>query len=72
MDASIGGLFMFFQPIVGTILGWLLLGEAMTSCFLPGFALIAVGVVLAMRGGNTTAEEKLQRSRKEDVPRCFQ
>ena len=72
MDASIGGLFMFFQPIVGTILGWLLLGEAMTSYFLPGFALIAVGVVLAMKGGNTTAAEKLQRSRKEDVPRCFQ
>ena len=65
MDASIGGLFMFFQPIVGTILGWLLLGEAMTDFFLPGFALIAVGVVLAMKGGNTTAEEKLQRSRKE-------
>ena len=59
MDASIGGLFMFFQPIVGTFLGWLLLAEPITSWFWPGFALIAVGVILALRGGNTTAAEKL-------------
>ena len=59
MDASIGGLFMFFQPVVGTLLGHFLLGEAITSYFAPGFALIASGVVLAMRGGNTTAAEKL-------------
>lgn len=59
MDASIGGLFMFFQPVVGTLLGYLMLDETITSYFLPGFALIAGGVVLAMRGGNTTAEEKL-------------
>jgi drug/metabolite transporter (DMT)-like permease len=50
---------MFFQPVVGTLLGYLLLDETITSYFLPGFALIAGGVVLAMRGGNTTAEEKL-------------
>ncbi len=65
MDASIGGLFMFFQPIVGTILGWLLRVEAMIIYFLLGFALIAIGVVLAMRGGNTTAEEKLAKSRRQ-------
>lgn len=63
MDASIGGLFMFFQPVVGTLLGYFLLDEAITSYFVPGFALIAIGVVLAMRGGNTTAEEKLAQSR---------
>jgi drug/metabolite transporter (DMT)-like permease len=64
MDASIGGLFMFFQPLVGTILGWLLLGENMTSYFIPGFVLIAIGVLLAMKGGNTTAAEKLAKSRR--------
>ena len=63
MDASIGGLFMFFQPVVGTLLGYLLLDEAITSYFVPGFLLIAVGVILAMRGGNTTAAEKLARSK---------
>lgn len=64
MDASIGGLFMFFQPVVGTLLGYFLLDEIITSYFVPGFCLIAIGVILAMRGGNTTAAEKLQRSRQ--------
>ena len=63
MDASIGGLFMFFQPVVGTLLGYLILDESITSYFVPGFLLIAVGVILAMRGGNTTAAEKLTRSK---------
>jgi drug/metabolite transporter (DMT)-like permease len=63
MDASIGGLFMFFQPVVGTLLGYLILDESITSYFIPGFLLIAVGVILAMRGGNTTAAEKLARSK---------
>lgn len=61
MDASIGGLFLFFQPVVGTFLGWLLLGEPVTPYFWIGFSLIAAGVVLVLRGGNTTADEKLAR-----------
>ena len=64
MDASIGGLFMFFQPVVGTFLGWLLLAEPVTKYFWLGFGCIVVGVVLAMRGGNTTAAEKLARQDK--------
>ncbi|RPK05482.1 hypothetical protein BSBH6_02184 [Bacillus subtilis] len=27
LNASSGGLFFFFQPLVGTLLGWLLLGN---------------------------------------------
>lgn len=64
MDASIGGLFLFFQPIVGTVLGALFLDEPVTAYFGAGFALIGAGVVLAMRGGNTTAAEKLARQGK--------
>ena len=63
MDASIGGLFLFFQPIVGTFLGWLLLGEPVTPYFWIGFSLIAAGVMMVLRGGNTTADEKLARER---------
>ena len=66
MDASIAGLFMFWQPIVGTFLGWYFLDEPITATFWLGFALIAGGVALALRGGNTTAEEKLQRSRRQE------
>ena len=62
MDASIGGLFMFFQPVVGTFLGWWLLAEPITAYFWLGFILIAIGVILALKGGNTTAKEKLART----------
>lgn len=48
MDASTAGLFMFWQPVVGTFLGWLLLGEPLTIWFWLGAALIAAGVVMAM------------------------
>ena len=65
MDASLAGLFMFFQPIVGTFLGWLLLAEPVTLYFWIGFTLIAAGVVLALRGGNTTAAEKLARHHRD-------
>lgn len=49
MDASIAGLFMFFQPVVGTILGYLVLDEPITIYFWIGSALIVAGVLLSMR-----------------------
>ena len=55
---------MFFQPVVGTFPGWLLLAEPVTKYFWLGFGCIVAGVVLAMRGGNTTAAEKLARQDK--------
>lgn len=36
IDASIGSLFFFFQPIVGSLLGWLLLNETLNSNFFIG------------------------------------
>ncbi len=63
MDAAIGGLFMFFQPIVGTLLGWLFLDEEITLLFWVGFLLIAVGILLTLKKGNTTAAEKRVRAR---------
>jgi drug/metabolite transporter (DMT)-like permease len=50
MDASLGGLFMFFQPVVGTFLGWLWLGEPVTSWTWIGTGLVFGGVLLALRG----------------------
>ena len=52
---SIGSLFMFLQPVVGTIN--LLLNEATTSYFIPGIIPIAMRVMLSMRAGNTTADK---------------
>lgn len=48
MDASTAGLFMFWQPVVGTLLGWLLLGEPVTMWFFAGFVLIVSGVIMAI------------------------
>ncbi|MCY8239538.1 DMT family transporter [Bacillus inaquosorum] len=50
LNASSGGLFFFFQPLVGTLLGWLLLGERIGGTFWAGSTLILVGVLLVIRG----------------------
>ncbi|HEK9099995.1 EamA family transporter [Bacillus pfraonensis] len=52
MDASIGSLFFFFQPIVGSLLGWLLLNETLNRNFFIGGVLIIFSVVI------TTLEKK--------------
>ncbi|MFB7160057.1 DMT family transporter [Lysinibacillus sp. NPDC056232] len=49
LNAASGGLFFFFQPIVGTFLGWLLLGEQIGVSFWVGTALIFSGVLLVIR-----------------------
>ncbi|MCL1697634.1 DMT family transporter [Lysinibacillus sp. BPa_S21] len=49
LNAASGGLFFFFQPIVGTFLGWLLLGEQIGVPFWIGTILIFSGVLLVIR-----------------------
>lgn len=49
MNAASGGLFFFLQPIVGTFLGWLLLGETLGWSFWIGTILIFIGVFLVMK-----------------------
>lgn len=46
MEAGASGLFFFFQPIVGTFLGWLILDEQITLIFWIGSILIFIGVFL--------------------------
>lgn len=49
VDASLASLTFFAQPVVGTLLGWLFLGETITPLFLLGGVLIGLGLVLASR-----------------------
>ncbi|SPT88163.1 DMT family transporter [Bacillus cereus] len=49
LNASSGGLFFFFQPVVGTLLGWLILGEKIGVMFWVGSTLILIGVLLVIR-----------------------
>ena len=49
--AGNGGLYFFFQPLVGTLLGWLMLGESVGWGFALGAGLILLGVGLTIKGG---------------------
>lgn len=46
MDCATSGLFFFFQPLVGTFLGWLILHEPLTIWFWIGSLLIFASVLL--------------------------
>lgn len=48
MDAGIGSLFFFFQPLVGTVFGFLFLHEQITASFYLGGLLIIIGVFIAV------------------------
>ena len=47
VDASLASLTFFAQPVVGTLLGWLFLGEQITPLFLLGGFLIGLGLVIS-------------------------
>jgi drug/metabolite transporter (DMT)-like permease len=47
LDAGSASLTFFAQPVVGTFLGWLFLGEKITSLFILGGILIGVGLVIS-------------------------
>ena len=49
VDAGSGGLYFFFQPLVGTLFGWIFLGEQVGVPFWIGSALIFAGVLLVIR-----------------------
>jgi drug/metabolite transporter (DMT)-like permease len=49
VDASLASLTFFAQPVVGTFLGWLFLGERITPLFLLGGLLIGLGLVISTR-----------------------
>ena len=49
LDASVASLTFFAQPVVGSLLGWILLKETITPLFLLGALLIAIGLIIASR-----------------------
>lgn len=55
VDAATGSLFFFVQPVVGSGLGALLLGERLTWGFLAGVVLIGASVYVAARGDSSRA-----------------
>jgi drug/metabolite transporter (DMT)-like permease len=57
LDASLASLTFFAQPVVGTILGALFLGEQITPLFLFGGLLIGIGLIIASREQSASASQ---------------
>lgn len=51
LPAGIASLTLFAQPLVGALLGALLLGETLSELFYLGGALISIGLIMATREG---------------------
>lgn len=49
LDSSLSGLFFLFQPIIGGLLGWLILGETIGIGFLFGTVLIVGSVLVSIK-----------------------
>ncbi|MCC6985756.1 MAG: DMT family transporter, partial [Anaerolineales bacterium] len=49
LPAAVASLTFFAQPVVGTLLGWFFLAEAITPLFIIGGVLIGVGILIASR-----------------------
>ncbi|RIV16753.1 EamA family transporter, partial [Alicyclobacillaceae bacterium I2511] len=49
VPAGLAGVYFFLQPIVGTFLGWLVLGEQVGWNFWAGGLLVICGVALVLR-----------------------
>ncbi|MBB6446172.1 DMT family transporter [Bacillus benzoevorans] len=60
MDAGVGSLFFFFQPIVGSFLGWALLNEELNANFFIGGLFIAAGVVIVTFQGKKKAANLIE------------
>ncbi|WP_446897948.1 DMT family transporter [Clostridium sp. LBM24168] len=54
VEAGTGSLFLFFQPITGSFLGWLCLSEQLASSFFIGGILIIFAVIIASQNKNYT------------------
>jgi len=48
LNVSSGGVFFFFQPLVGALLGWLLFRETLSVMFWGEAALILIGVFIVI------------------------
>lgn len=47
VEAGTGSVFFFLQPVVGALLGWLVLGEQLTTSFFIGGGVIMLAVLIA-------------------------
>lgn len=65
LPAGVASLTFFAQPLVGTLLGALLLGERISPLFILGGILIGLGLIIASTGGPQTEEQEKNSSRHQ-------
>jgi drug/metabolite transporter (DMT)-like permease len=53
LPATLSSLTLLIQPVVASILAWLLLGESLTPRQIAGGCIVIAGIMLARRGGQT-------------------
>lgn len=58
MDASSAAIFFFVQPVLGSLLGWLILNEHLETNFFIGGAMILAGVAITSFIPDTTGPKK--------------
>jgi drug/metabolite transporter (DMT)-like permease len=63
LDATTASLFFFAQPVVGTFLSAIFLGEQLSWSFLVGGALILLGALLGMLAPRAAADRSLDEDR---------
>lgn len=66
ISASSSGLFYLIQPIVGSFLGWLLLGEQITPGFIIGSAMILASVWISVKFDGS-ADTEIRKARPSNA-----
>lgn len=66
VEAGTGSVFFFLQPVVGALLGWLVLGEQLTRSFFIGGGVILLAVLIASLPQKAVAYNTEQLSNREN------
>lgn len=64
IDAGVGSLFFFFQPLVGSLLSWLILKEQLQKNFFVGGVFIVLGVLMITLNHTKKVKRKMSYSDK--------
>ena len=64
VEAGAGSVFFFLQPVVGALLGWLVLGERLTTSFFTGGGVILLAVLVASLPSKIPSVRKRRSSAK--------
>lgn len=62
VEAATGSMFIFFQPITGSLLGWLCLNEQLANSFFIGGILIVFAVIIGSKNEKYTESKAINKA----------